>query len=58
MSETDRAWIEVDREKLLHNVEELKRLSGTACELMPAVKANAYGHGDIRTDIDPGIYAS
>ena len=47
MSETDRAWIEVDREKLLHNVEELKRLSGTACELMPAVKANAYGHGDI-----------
>lgn len=47
MGETDRAWIEVDREALLHNIRELKRLVGENCALMPAVKANAYGHGDI-----------
>ena len=44
---TDRAWIEVDRENLLHNVSELQRICGGKCALMPAVKANAYGHGDV-----------
>ena len=28
-------------------MEELQRLSGAGCDLMPAVKANAYGHGDV-----------
>mgnify|MGYP005767041607 FL=1 len=44
---TERAWIEVDRENLLHNVRELQRICGEKCALMPAVKANAYGHGDV-----------
>lgn len=44
---TDRAWIEVDRGNLLHNVSELQRICGGKCALMPAVKANAYGHGDV-----------
>lgn len=47
MYETDRAWISIDKENLLHNVKELRRLSGAGCALMPAVKANAYGHGDV-----------
>ena len=40
-----RAWIELDRSALLHNVRALRALLPKGCELMPAVKANAYGHG-------------
>lgn len=47
MRETDRAWISINKENLLHNTEELQGLSGAGCALMPAVKANAYGHGDV-----------
>lgn len=47
MCETDRAWIEIDRNSLVHNMKELKRLAGARCALMPALKANAYGCGDI-----------
>ena len=47
MHETDRAWISINEENLLNNMEELQRLSGAGCDLMPAVKANAYGHGDV-----------
>ena len=47
MDVKDRAWIEIDREALLWNVRELQRIVGRTCTLMPAVKANAYGHGDV-----------
>ena len=47
MRETDRAWISINKGNLLHNTKELQRLSGAGCDLMPAVKANAYGHGDV-----------
>jgi serine/alanine racemase len=40
-----RAWLEIDFNNLQHNVNELKRVLPESCELMPAVKANAYGHG-------------
>lgn len=42
-----RAWIELDREALHHNIDELKRILPEGCRLMPAVKANAYGHGAV-----------
>ncbi|MGW8114806.1 serine racemase VanT catalytic subunit [Caproicibacterium sp. NSD3] len=42
-----RAWIELDRDALRHNVEVLQKLLPNGCELMPAVKANAYGHGAV-----------
>ncbi|MCI9467406.1 MAG: serine racemase VanT catalytic subunit [Ruminiclostridium sp.] len=42
-----RAWVELDREALAHNVAELRRLLPPHCTLMPAVKANAYGHGAV-----------
>lgn len=42
---TGRAWIELDGAALLHNVKVLQgRLPG-GCRLMPALKADAYGHG-------------
>jgi serine/alanine racemase len=42
-----RAWIELDRAALRHNVNALRALLPDGCELMPAVKANAYGHGAV-----------
>lgn len=42
---TGRAWIEIDKEALLQNVRVLRSLLPSRCNLMPAVKANAYGHG-------------
>lgn len=47
MREKDRAWIEVDQKSLLSNAAKLQRLAGPQTALMPAVKANAYGHGDV-----------
>ena len=44
---TDRAWIELDMHNLRKNVSALKELMPPGCELMPAIKANAYGHGAV-----------
>ena len=42
-----RAWIELDREALSQNVEALLAMLPDRCSLMPAVKADAYGHGAV-----------
>lgn len=42
-----RAWIEINRENLHHNIRILQSLLPSECHLMPAVKANAYGHGAV-----------
>lgn len=42
-----RAWLEVDRKALHHNVRFLQKRLPDSCKLMPAVKADAYGHGDV-----------
>ena len=42
-----RAWIELNRAALRRNVERLSALLPPGCILMPAVKANAYGHGAV-----------
>lgn len=44
---TERAWIEVNIENLLHNVEILRKVMRSGCELMAVVKAQAYGHGAV-----------
>ncbi|MBD5393346.1 MAG: serine racemase VanT catalytic subunit [Lachnospiraceae bacterium] len=41
----DRAWIEIDRNALKKNVEALRKELPAQCRLMPAIKADAYGHG-------------
>lgn len=45
MYQKGRAWIELNMGNLKHNIEEFRRLLPFDCALMPAVKANAYGHG-------------
>ncbi|HEY9728262.1 MAG TPA: alanine racemase [Chroococcales cyanobacterium] len=52
-----RAWVEIDRAALSHNVRQLKKLLTPATQLMAVVKADAYGHGAIvvaRTALDAG----
>lgn len=44
---TERAWIELDMHALEHNVQFLRSGLPKGCRLMPAVKANAYGHGAV-----------
>lgn len=45
--EKGRAWIEVDMNSLGHNLRLFQKLLPESCALMPAVKANAYGHGAV-----------
>jgi alanine racemase len=42
-------WIEVDRQALVNNVQQVRRLIGSQRLLMAVVKANAYGHGAVET---------
>lgn len=43
----DRAWIELNMSNLRYNCESLRTLLPKTCRLMPAVKADAYGHGAV-----------
>lgn len=42
-----RAWLEIDRKALEYNVRLFQRLLPDTCQLMPAVKAQAYGLGAV-----------
>jgi alanine racemase len=44
---TDRAWIEIDRGAIAHNIRALRSLLQPGTNLLAVVKANAYGHGAI-----------
>lgn len=46
-SPAHRAWLELDMDALAHNVRFLQSHLPAGCRLMPAVKANAYGHGAV-----------
>lgn len=45
---TDRAWAEINMSNLNHNVQTLRKALPDDCEIMAVVKANAYGHGDVK----------
>ena len=45
--ERGRTWAEVDLAAIKHNARVIQKLSGSA-HVMAVVKANAYGHGDVR----------
>lgn len=40
-----KTWIEINKNNLLHNLEQFKKLVGDGVKIMGVVKANAYGHG-------------
>ena len=42
-----RSWVEVDLDNFIGNLREVTRLIGPEVDFMPAVKADAYGHGAI-----------
>lgn len=44
---TARAWVDLDMAALRSNTAYLRSLLPAGCKLMPAVKANAYGHGAV-----------
>lgn len=43
----ERAWVEVNRMALAHNVRQVKGLLSASTNLMAVVKADAYGHGAV-----------
>ena len=47
MCQTGRAWIELSRANLSHNVRELQGILPGHTKIMAVVKANAYGHGAV-----------
>lgn len=44
-AETGRAWLEINKSNLEHNIKILNEAMPEGCELMAVVKAQAYGHG-------------
>lgn len=42
-----RAWAEIDLSAIRHNARLFSEMVGKDCKVVPVVKANAYGHGDI-----------
>lgn len=46
-NEKGRAWIELNTRHLHYNAKQLQKLLPDRCSLMPAVKADAYGHGAV-----------
>ncbi|WP_310490414.1 alanine racemase [Chamaesiphon sp. VAR_69_metabat_338] len=56
--ERQRAWVEIDRAALRHNVCQIQALVAPATKIMAVVKADAYGHGAIevaRTLVAAGV---
>lgn len=45
MATDPRTWIEVSRHALRHNLRQFQRLVGPGVDMLPILKANAYGHG-------------
>lgn len=56
--EQQRAWVEIDRSALKHNVRQIQSLLAPNTAIMAVVKADAYGHGAIeiaRTVVAEGV---
>jgi alanine racemase len=45
--EQQRAWVEIDRSALAHNVRQIRSLLAPDTQIMAVVKADGYGHGAI-----------
>ncbi len=44
-----RTWVEISKSALIHNIGQFKKLIKPRVKLMAVVKANAYGHGLVKT---------
>ncbi len=55
MKATALSWIEIDAAALEHNIKAIQHNLAPGCNLVPVVKANAYGHGylEIARLLDP-----
>jgi alanine racemase len=56
--EQQRAWVEIDRSALRHNIQQIRSLLAPNIAMMAIVKADAYGHGAIdvaRTVVAQGV---
>lgn len=42
-----RSWVEIDLDHFVRNLQEIKKIIGPNTDFMPAIKADAYGHGAI-----------
>lgn len=42
------AWIEINLDNILHNLEKVRKLAGKETKILAMVKADAYGHGAVR----------
>lgn len=47
MYQKGRAWIELNIDNLAHNISQFRSILSPKCAIMPAIKANAYGHGAV-----------
>lgn len=47
MYQKGRAWIELDMDNLAYNISQFRKILSPECAIMPAIKANAYGHGAV-----------
>lgn len=45
MSNNNLSWLEINRDALLHNVAEFRKIISPGVKIMAVVKAEAYGHG-------------
>ncbi len=52
VSDTARAWVEVDLDALRNNAEKLEAFAPGGCSLMAVLKCDAYGHGAVRSALE------
>lgn len=52
VSDTARAWVEVDLGALVNNAKKLEEFAPGDCQLMAVLKCDAYGHGAVRSALE------
>ena len=49
-----RSWLEIDLNRISHNIKEVQKLIPSTSKIMAIVKANGYGHGDVECSRNDG----
>lgn len=45
ISPKSRTWVEISKSAILHNLKQIKNITGPEVQIAPVIKGNAYGHG-------------